>query len=263
MRVYREERSNVKTLKKLKIFGVVVRPKNIRELANRVYAEYSQDLKKQENVSIKFILKSFDGTQYESEKMGFLSEGETLDNRRIVAIEMRYHNDSYDKWIDINLEHTISDWITRNKATVSGYDEVWTNGIVKMIEEIVSGWKKQADWPRKYKWLLLLILSIAMGLSFYLLLYSIVGLFLSTSELFKKTLPFFAVCLSSAFVLGHYMVDRIRRLYPSVEFMMGPEHSRVEGRKREKIYRVVQIIILTFLPLAISLILNLVGILRR
>ena len=78
----------MKILKKLKISKVIIKPENIREMAEIVYKAYSQDLEKNQHTSLKFILKSYDNTQYESEDMDIFSDGGILDSRRIIAIEM-------------------------------------------------------------------------------------------------------------------------------------------------------------------------------
>jgi hypothetical protein len=59
----------------MEISGVVVRPANIRELADIVYKEYCRDPEKDLRSSVKFILRSSDGTQYEDERTEIFSEG--------------------------------------------------------------------------------------------------------------------------------------------------------------------------------------------
>ena len=255
--------SNVKIRKKLKISGGVVKPENIRELAEKVYKEYSQDLEKNQRVSVNFILKSSDDTQYESENTEIFLEGGILDNRRIIAIEMLYDNYSEDKRISIDLEHTISNSMI-NEVIISGRNEIWANGVLKLIENIVSNWKKQVNWPYKYKWPLTIIFGIGIGLLYINFLDIIINPYINITPISPK--PQWAIELRpfiislyylSGFFIGvlpaSYIVDKICRLYPSVEFIMGPEYSHIEERKRIKLYKTISIGVI---PLVISLIIE-------
>lgn len=161
-----DRKSNLKIRKKLKISEVIIKPENIREIAEIVYKEYSQDLEKNnQHPSLTFILISSDNTQYESEDVDVFLEGGILDSRIIIAIEMEYHNYSEDKRIFIDLEHTTSKWGSMgNEVTISGCDEIWANGVLKSIENCVSNWKKQETWSYKYKWPLTIIFAIGIGL---------------------------------------------------------------------------------------------------
>jgi len=75
-------KSNVKIIKRLKISEVIVKPENIRELAEKVYKEYNQYLETNKHISVEFILNDPDGTQYESENTEIFSNGGILDTSR-------------------------------------------------------------------------------------------------------------------------------------------------------------------------------------
>lgn len=168
----------VKVRKRLKISGVVVKSKDIRQLAERIYKEYIQDLERDQDsrVSVMFILYSSDGTQYESENTEFLSEEGILDTRRILSVEMNYYNYSEGKNISVDLSHHIdSSSSSINKVIVSSNDESWADGILKWIEDTISNWQKQKNWPYRYGWLL----AAAIGIGVSLLLYSILDIVFS------------------------------------------------------------------------------------
>ena len=258
-------KSNMKILKKLKISEVIIKPENIREIAEIVYKEYSQDLEKNQHLSLKFILKSYDNTQYESEDMDIFSDGGIIDSRRIIAIEMEYHNYSKDKRLFIDLEHTTGKWSRGNEVIISGCDEIWANGVLKSIENSVSNWKKQETWPYRYKWPLTIIFAIGIGLLYLNILDFIFSYVIVISPMSPKPQwaigfhPLFIfIYYSTGFMCGlgpaSYIVDKICKLYPCVEFILGPEHFHIEEKRRAKLYKTISIGVI---PLVISIIIEL------
>ena len=258
-------KSNMKILKKLKISEVIIKPENIREIAEIVYKEYSQDLEKNQHLSLKFILKSYDNTQYESEDMDIFSDGGIIDSRRIIAIEMEYHNYSKDKRLFIDLEHTTGKWSRGNEVIISGCDEIWANGVLKSIENSVSNWKKQETWPYRYKWPLTIIFAIGIGLLYLNLLDFIMSYVIVIPPMSPK--PQWAIEFRSLFIFIYYLtgcmcglwpasyiVDKICKLYPCVEFILGPEHFHIEEKRRAKLYKTISIGVI---PLVISIIIEL------
>jgi len=164
--------NDVKIIKRKKISGVVIKPENIRELGERIYEEYTQDLEKNQNTSsnVTFILKGSDDTQYESSSTRILSEGGILDTRRITAMEMSYYNYSRDKRVSIDAEHdTSGSWgpSRAGQIIVSGKDEIWTSGLMKWIEDAILNWQKQKKWPYKCAWFLAGVFTAGIALLLY------------------------------------------------------------------------------------------------
>lgn len=256
----------VKILKKLKMSGVIIRPENIRILAEKVYGEYRLDLKKKKNVSVNFILKGSDGTQYESENIGIFSMGGFLDTRRIIAIEMNYYNHTEDKRISIDLEHTTIDYGITNVVVISGRDEIWANGFLKSLEDIVSNWEKQVSWPYRYKWPLIILFAIGIGLLFLNFLDFVFSCVMVIHPISPK--PQWAIDLRPLIIFiyylsgflfglwpGSYIVGMIQKLYPYIEFRSGPEHTHIEARRRIMLYKILSIGVI---PLIASLIIELI-----
>lgn len=258
--------NNIKIDKSLKISWVVIAADNIRELADKVYDEYIQDLEVLENnphADISFILRGSDGTQYESDNKDIFSIGGLLDNRRITSVEMNYSNFTLRKRIYITLKHTISHHYSDNRVDISGYDEVWVNGFIKLIESNVSNWKQQEKWPDRFKWPFIIIFAIGFGLLYINFLDFTSYLFnikpvASKPEWIIAIRPAlnFSIYLT-AFCIGllpsFYIVDKIHELFPVVEFIMGPEYLRIEERRRKKLY---QFIIIGLIPLILSLLIE-------
>ena len=256
---------DVKIIKKLKMSEIVIKPENIRVLAEKVYEKYRRDLERNQNVSVNFILKGFDGTQYESENIDIFSVGGILDTRRVIAIEMNYYNHTEDKRISIDLEHTTIDYGITNVAVISGRDEIWANGFLKSLEDIISNWEKQVSWPYRYKWPLIILFAIGIGLLFLNFIDFVFSCVMVIHPISPK--PQWAIDLLPLIIFiyylsgflfglwpGSYIVGMIQKLYPYIEFRSGPEHTHIEARRRIMLYKIISI---GLIPLIISLIIEL------
>ncbi len=263
----------MKIQKMQNISGVIVTPENIRELANKINYEYEKDFKltkeeKRDYLILSFILKSVDGTQYESNDMSIFSKEGFLSTRKIQAIEIQYYNPYMNKKISIRLYHTQTedDW---NEIRISSEDENWTNGVLTAIKDIITNWEKQKTWFNKYFFFLLIIFGVGIGLFFLnvtmlfvRLIYNVTNI-TTTEEILewlKKLSPYIKILVYILYIKFGFdraveLIDKIRDLYPNVEFLIGPEHLQSESQKRKKLCKLLTIGIL---PLIISLIIELI-----
>lgn len=253
-------KDDIKIKKQLNISGVVITSDNIRELAQNVYDEFKQDSENDSYVNINFILKSSDGTQYESKNMDIFSNGGLITARKIISTEINYINSTEGKSIFITIQHTTTDSYSDNNVYISGYGEFWVNGFTKKIEDNITSWKQQEKWPKLSKWPLVMIFTIG----FALLFLNIVGLTsnildinLSASQsqdaAYSKPISIILSIVWASLVgiwPSQYIVNKIGNLYPSVEFSMGPEHLRIEAGRRKQLSQFVAIGVV---PLILSL----------
>lgn len=232
--------SDLRVTKPLEISRVVISSENIREIARIVQQAYDNDMKQNQNPSVEYILKSDDNTQYQSSDSNIFAETGILDTRRIVSIEMNYHCEERRIWIDLN--HTTSSY-SSNKITISGGDEMWVNGVIKSLESALSNWDRQRDWPHRFEWPLILILIIGT----WWMVFSLAKLLPSKTAMDENLyLVIFPFSVGFSYVALR-IVERIRNLYPYVEFKMGPTHLRVEEKRRNKLYVFLTIIVLPFI----------------
>lgn len=102
----------MKIIKTARIRAIILTPEKVKEIAQQFYDEYERDLKQKGEEdyftrSLKFILRSEDGTQYEDKDMSMFLENGVLNTRKIVSVEMRYYNGKDDKDISIGLYHSV------------------------------------------------------------------------------------------------------------------------------------------------------------
>lgn len=254
----------MKIKKTYKISGVVVKQENIRELANIIHKEYTKKSNKDKHTKIEYILKSCDNNQYESENKDIFLKGGFLDSKGIIAIEMDYYNYEDDERIFIDIEHSNENRIFRNEITVSGHNEIWVNGVIKSIECCISNWKKQIEWPYKFKWPLIILFAIGIGLlylNFLEFLFRYIVVLQPVSPKPEWTISLRPIMMFiyylAGFAFGYfpasYLMSKICELYPEVEFDIGPEHLKKEKVRRKKIFMIITV---GLLPLIIAVIIE-------
>lgn len=256
----------IKISRELKIYGRIVKPDNIRELAKRVYEEYVSD--KSNHKDINFILRGIDETQYESEDIKIFSNNGILDTRRIIAVEITYSNHTNDKRISIKLKHTITDYEWGNVIFVSGSDKLWVDGVIKYFEDTIANWEKQPNWPHKYGSLLAVIFAVGIGIGIGLLCLNILNFIFAYVIVVHPISPkpgwiivlqvlFISLGLSSGIWPACYIANKLKRLYPIVELRTGPKHMQLETKRKKLVAAVIS---RGILPLVISLIVELIKI---
>ena len=257
---------DLKVYKSYTISGVVITLENFRELSNIIYKEYERDSKNKKHTSIKFISKSSDNTRYESSEKDIFLEGGFLDLKRIIAIEMYYNNYEDDKSISIDIEQSTRKKFIGNEVSVSGHNEVWVNGVIKSIESCSSNWKKQVYWPYKFKWPLIILFAIGIGLLYLNFLEFMFRYVIVLQKVvpkpewvisFRPVLMFiyYLAGFAFAYMPASYIVSKICELYPKVELDIGPEHLNKEKIKRKKLYIIVFV---GLVPLIIAIIIELI-----
>lgn len=265
----------MKIYKTEKISGVIVSPENIIELTNKIDQESKQGLKsieekKRYEISQNFILKSTDGTQYESNDMSIFSKDGILYTRRIIAVEMQYRNFNEDKSINIMLYHTptADDW---NQIRISGDDENWTNGVFSKFKDIISNWRKQKSWIDKYFLILLILFGIGFAFVLYRVVFQLIGVIINVGNItftespqwLEDISPLLRIFVYFSFIkfgfdIAYSMLVKIRELYPNIEFLVGPEYLQTESQKRKKLYKIIT---LGVLPIIITLLFELIRLL--
>ena len=257
---------DMKITKNYKITRLVVKPDNVRELATIIHKEYTKKSNKDKHTKIEYILKSCDNTQYNSENEDIFLQGGFLDSKRIIAIEMEYNNYEDDECISVDIMHSIrTRSVIGNEATVSGHNEIWVNGVIKSIESCVSNWKKQIDWPYKFKWPLIILFAVGIGLLYlnfleFMFKYVVILQTVTPKQewliSFRPVLMF--VYYLAGFGIGYmpasYIVSKICELYPELELDTGPEYLNKEKIIRNKLYKFFS---MGLIPLIIAIILEL------
>ncbi len=251
----------MKFVKRLPIRGLVLTHKSIAEIAQNISNEYESALsqkgeKDYSYISLNFILRSEDGTQYEDKDISMFKEDGILMTRKIISIEMRYLAEKGEKHISIGLHHSLETNYA-NEILVSGLDEKWVEGTFAGLQEVFSLSQKQQSFFHKHHTLVSLLF---LG-CFVFFVYEISGIvfnFIAKFITFPNpetkhswesasswALPLISLYLFTFVAIK--MTDKLGELYPNIELLLGPEHLRREAGKRRKLFCLLSIVIIPFI----------------
>lgn len=259
----------MKIIKSAPIRSVILTPQKVKEIARQFYDEYERDLKQKGEkdyfpLSLKFILRSEDGTQYEDKDMSVFLENGVLNTRKIVSVEMRYYNGKDDKDISIGLYHSVNPDYA-NQISVSGLDENWVNGTFTGLQDTLKNCEKQKTFFANHGVLVRLSFLVCFVFSLYVIsgfLFDLIVKFITFSS--AKTqhsvrlISIGVICLSGISIwaeLTSTLATKIEALYPNVELLVGPEHLQREARKRR---RLLSLLLIVIIPTLISIVVALV-----
>ncbi|MEW5748049.1 MAG: hypothetical protein AB1793_04590 [Candidatus Thermoplasmatota archaeon] len=229
---------------------------DIRKLAEVIEAEYlktAEEADPDDPVVVypptrtvptrKYILRSSDGTQYECDDAGVFAEGGRLYDKRIVYVEMVFENKDENKTISIRLEHG-SDTDTNNVISVTGSQDIWVNGIRGTLEKIIGDAKPQVKFTKLRRFCMITLLPLVFA---YLFTNTIVILTKLTEDAEWDSNAFwflFLVFFIAAIYAMPSFVKRFENLYPRVELVTGPEHSRIGDVWKKRLWTAVAYILI-------------------
>lgn len=260
----------MKIVKTARIHKIIVTPPNVKALAQRIYDEYDRDLKqkgKDESYfqSLRFILISEDGTQYEDDDLSIFREDGVLFNRKIVSVEMRYSTGKDDKDIVLGLNHSKSESYF-NEIKVSGSDENWVEGTFAKLQEILSNCRPQSTFFVDHSGLFTVLFVACFLFSAYAIMNFLFNFgskyitFSSAKDSLEVKIWALVgvplVCLVFFVSAAYSISNKIEKLYPNVELLLGPEHLQRESLRRRKLYGILSAIII---PTLVGLILKIIS----
>ena len=229
--------------------GYLISKEGLQELFKKIYKE------KEANSEIEFTLKDDNEIQYNSEDINFLFEPMgILETKRIIYANIYYSNLQYDnkkRRINLTLKHGEYGYI---RGTISSYDHTWANGVNKSIEDIVKNFEKQNEILFKHGATIAILISLGIFILFLALLIIILNTFTIDVERKRQFFIIFSgLLIILLIIISLYLMTKFNEIYPPIEFQIGPEHKKIE-KKRKNLIRNVIIIILIPLILNISVI---------
>jgi len=223
----------------IKVKDKILSLEDVAYLLDSLESEYKNDKKRTKRMEI--VLFCDDGTKYEhgykDEKISKLLN-DILKIKRVVGFEGQYYNLDTGKDIRIQLKESSHQFYSDNSILIKGNNFIWTEGKIKFYQDFLGKVKQQALYINPTISVIQFIVYIMLGYSLIIawtLLYDYIGYNPELradffSLLFKKipfsfnliifVFSFFAgYTISNAF--NFFKLDRIRNLFPSIEFNFG------------------------------------------
>lgn len=208
-----------------------------------------------------------DDTTVESEALDILENDILFNTKRPITVQFSFLNYTLNRRFTLSLNH--GDASYGNTIIVSGQEREWINDIFARLTEALNGVIPQESWIKRHPTLLLNIIALGIGTLGLFLIFSAADLVLLYTDFtkhikppkeggFRYTLGQFirsnlwfcytitwAWKLLAGYALGAFEVRRwFLDLWPSIELDLGPEHLKIEKKKRKKIYTVFCLVII-------------------
>ena len=254
----------IKESRSYKISKKIIKIENIKLIADIIKKEIEIDSKNNNPGQIEIKIFCADNTSYESADFDILSNN-VLKSKTPSKIGIDYWNFKINKRIHLSLEQEIEEKSYTNYLDISGNDSNWVNGVLTNIVEIIESFEPQDKNRRVILNLIHILISLIIG-KIILFLILIRNTDIDPSE-FSKTTIFIRsiinyniityelfvllVCYIIGYLPSSLFTERFKKLWPNIEFQIGPEHRLMIKRRRTTL---IKIFIFVVLPLILMII---------
>lgn len=243
----------------------VISISNIQAIARFMITEADrQSGSKMENIELRLVARCDDGSSFQSEGIEVFNDESRIWQRRVIQVSAAYSHYPTKARMDVSLRHGDSD----ATITVSGTDRIWVAGTIESLAGLLESFPQQKNFYANHQ--KLIDLMAAMGIGSIALF--IIGLLPAdppdaeslqhNAWLFETIKQYpaikYPIKYAFAWLLGWpwtgVVTGKLKRLWPSIELQLGPDHL-LEEKQRRKAWG--SVFALGILPLSISLLYDL------
>ncbi len=241
----------------IEIKNKVFSKKDVLSIADILYKEYKAILKTGKQAQVKFEIICDNLISYKNVNSSIKENVDILDNKKVKQINMRLNSYGVNKFIDVTISHGDADEYD-NVIEIIGPKNSWTNAKITEIKDKIEDIKPQTSFFLNYYKLLFTVTAIPAG-SLVIYLFYFVSKLLTFEQpaqptpLLMQLIENYAIIrvlffILIAFFFGAFIIspifNKLKGLWPSVEFGFLPDHHKVEAKKRKVIYWVVTMILI-------------------
>jgi hypothetical protein len=247
----------VRETRRLIVRDVIVSADDVR-LLSRIISDAASELG---TPRTHFTVSAFDASEYEGSSNSLFQEGGLLETKQIRSIGMFMANQATDAEVRVRICHETTDY-GGSEVTVSGYDSTWVNGVMARLEDAINGWQEQASWPRRFRWLFVILAALGIGYIYSFALDLVFDHIIhiqpirprpAWADSLQPAVPF--ISLIANFMVGIWpsllLMNRLPALWPRVEICTGKEYARVASTRRRYAWAVFSLIMLPLLLSAV------------
>lgn len=238
----------MKETRRHKIENRIFKKSDLINIGKVFLKEYEISKEKENHSSISFRLDCVDNSSYESEDLGIFDKENIIDVKRTNSIEMSYYDYELNRSINFTLSN---EKYSTNVLIVKGYEQNWVNGLFANVKELIDSTEPQNNWIINHKTLILHLSAFGIGIVIYSIFYFLIGQHIepikNPSETIINLRTFFGEY--SIFGYVYYLLIRwglgitwaillrnwLLSLWPEIEFDFGPEHLKIERKRRIRI----------------------------
>lgn len=251
--------TRVKESRKFSFGNKILKLEDVYEIARILNTEYSKAKSEESSSTINFTVVCENGTSYESADIDIFSPKSIVNSKKPSSIQLYFLKYDSDARIRISFRKEYDSEYSENSIFVEGYDSNWVNGVLGRILERIESIEPQNPNKKLYLNLIHFASAILVGRILMAILLILpfdkpdeskmtattllIRHFIQANAFtFNLTIYLFGFCLGilPAFLIRGYF----GKLWPYLEFQIGPAHELDESRKRAKFRNLITLIII-------------------
>lgn len=248
----------IKESKSFPFGNKILKLEDVFQIAQILNTEYLDAKSEESHSTINFTVICENRTSYESSDINIFSPKSIINSKKPLTIQLWFSNHDSDKKIRITFKKEYNSKYSENSVLVESYDSNWVNGVLGRISERIKAIEPQNPNKKLYLNLIYFASAVLIGRIFTFIVHLIpiepdeskmsatnllIRHFIHTNEFtYYFSLYFLGFCVGifPALPIREYF----RKLWPYLEFQIGPIHELEESRKRTKLRNLITLIII-------------------
>ncbi|MES2725468.1 MAG: hypothetical protein V4643_00105 [Bacteroidota bacterium] len=239
---------------------------HIRELADIILQEYLISDNKNASSWIKFYVKCYDYSSFESGDISIFDDSSIINKKRVKSIVIEY-KEGEEKHVKVHLNHGYiqeeKEYINDSDIEIGGNNPFWVSGIYEKINTTLLSFPEQdttlIEYKSKINWLAFIIGTYFGGALMDFVDRNNKDFIPFWYQATHKGLGNFFVSLLAGSLFGGIIVwlftyvflQKTYEIWPTVELQIGPDHLLVEKKRRFFYAKLLSIVLI---PLLLSII---------
>ncbi|MBQ8217471.1 MAG: hypothetical protein IJZ91_05850 [Oscillospiraceae bacterium] len=225
--------------KKIKIENKIIKESDVILFAQLLQEQFSE-----EDYTNEISLCFEDESRLSGNDIDIFSSDE-FKRRRCKSVNFELASSGFERVLKIELNNPVS-WLEKSFVEVRSTDKVWYESMLNRIETVIDGMEDQVSFMR-HPYVLAGGISIAEAIILVLSLFRV----LSLRTTVYGYIVFIFLSGALLFVLNFFLVEKLKTVYPQVEFAFGPTHNNKVLKQRK--------IIALLIPLVLDIVLGILG----
>jgi len=233
----------IKEAKTIIIDRKIFTKEDLKSISKIFINENQSSTEKGNSITLKFTYNFIDNTSIESISLKAFEEHGLLDMKKSSQIDFTFFDHSDDKYMNFNITHGNNG---SNRIIIRGTGETWTRHITTLFNDELEALKPQSNFTKHNN---LIAVGLSIIISFIIGFYSfkILGKPIITKIFNNTTSSEFTMLMSPIWFIGSViawpLMTWLTKLWPSIEFDFGPEHMRLEKKKKNRLWIVFSVFI--------------------
>lgn len=225
--------------KKIKIENKIIKESDVILFAQLFREQFSE-----EDYTNEISLCFEDESRLSGNDIDIFSSDE-FKRRRCKSVNFELASSGFERVLKIELNNPVS-WLEKSFVEVRSTDKVWYESMLNRIETVIDEMEDQVSFMR-HPYVLAGGISIAEAIILVLSLFRV----LSLRTTVYGYIVFIFLSGALLFVLNFFLVEKLKTVYPQVEFAFGPTHNNKVLKRRK--------IITLLIPIVLDIVLGILG----